>query len=136
MESRVKFSRSNNQGPVTKSWSTIKCKEWSSGDHGQEPLLSPLEALQRFSAFDNMVKSKHLGTPRPKILPPNVKHSAGLSNCHETHPRKRAVLCGVTYQNNKYRLKGTINDVKKMKDLLIDRFDYSKECIRVLTGDY
>ncbi|XP_062176107.1 metacaspase-1-like [Alnus glutinosa] len=54
---------------------------------------------------------------------------------HETHPRKRAVLRGVTYQNNKYRLKGTINDVKKMRDLLIDRFGYSKECIRVLTEE-
>ena len=48
---------------------------------------------------------------------------------------KRALLCGVTYNNKrKYRLKGTINDVQDMRDLLITKFGYPDHSIRVLTG--
>lgn len=48
---------------------------------------------------------------------------------------KRAVLCGITYNNWKqYRLKGTINDVRNMRDLLINNFGYPGHSIRVLTG--
>ena len=47
---------------------------------------------------------------------------------------KRAVLCGVTYKKRKFRLKGTINDVKNMKIMLTDIFGFSDESIRVLTG--
>lgn len=48
---------------------------------------------------------------------------------------KRALLCGVSYNyKRKYRLKGTVNDVKDMRDLLINRFAYPAHCIRVLTG--
>ncbi|KAE8721804.1 Metacaspase-2 [Hibiscus syriacus] len=49
---------------------------------------------------------------------------------------KRAVLCGITYNNLKeLRLKGSINDVKNMKELLITKFGYPSDCIRVLTED-
>lgn len=119
MDSRVSVSRSNTQGP----------------DHGRRSLLIP--GSNTFQSIKSRFTKKTTSSTRSSnVSRLNVKHSAGVSNCHETHPRKRAVLCGVTYQNNKYRLKGTVNDVKKMRDLLIDRFGYSKECIRVLTGDY
>jgi hypothetical protein len=124
MDSRATGSRSNIQGPFR-----------SSPDHGRRSLLSA--GWNTFQSIMSRFKKKKTSMSRSSnVSPLNVKNSAGLSNCHETHPWKRAVLCGVTYQNNKYRLKGTINDVKKMRDLLIDRFGYSKECIRVLTGDY
>ncbi|XWS63135.1 hypothetical protein CRYUN_Cryun06bG0070400 [Craigia yunnanensis] len=49
---------------------------------------------------------------------------------------KRAVFCGITYNNRKqYKLKGTINDMRNMIDLLITRFGYPRECIRVLTEE-
>ncbi|XVF67222.1 hypothetical protein PTKIN_Ptkin10aG0102900 [Pterospermum kingtungense] len=49
---------------------------------------------------------------------------------------KRAVLCGITYNNWKqYKLKGTVNDVRNMRDLLITRFGYPREYIRVLTEE-
>ncbi|XP_062177663.1 metacaspase-1-like isoform X2 [Alnus glutinosa] len=121
MDSRVTGSRSNTQGP-----------SYSSPDHVRRSLLSVSNTLQ---SIKNRFKKKTSMNRSLDVLPLNVKHSTGPSNCHETHPRKRAVLCGVTYQNNKYRLKGTINDVKKMRDLLIDHFGYSKECIRVLTEE-
>ena len=46
---------------------------------------------------------------------------------------KRALLIGVTYKR-KYKLKGTINDVKSMRELLINNFGFKEENIRVLTG--
>ncbi|KAJ6683612.1 hypothetical protein OIU85_007313 [Salix viminalis] len=45
---------------------------------------------------------------------------------------KRALLIGVTYKK-KYMLKGTINDVKSMRELLINDFGFKEENIRVLT---
>ncbi|KAF5444180.1 hypothetical protein F2P56_036676 [Juglans regia] len=49
--------------------------------------------------------------------------------------RKQALLCGVTYRNKNYSLNGTINDVRSIKSLLIQRFGYPGECIRVLTEE-
>ncbi|KAJ6691144.1 hypothetical protein OIU74_015772 [Salix koriyanagi] len=45
---------------------------------------------------------------------------------------KRALLIGVTYKR-KYMLKGTINDVKSMRELLIKNFGFKEENILVLT---
>uniref|UniRef100_A0A2C9VK54 Peptidase C14 caspase domain-containing protein n=2 Tax=Manihot esculenta TaxID=3983 RepID=A0A2C9VK54_MANES len=50
-------------------------------------------------------------------------------------PRKRALLVGVTYKNRKYKLKGTVNNVKNMRDFLIDSFFFKPENILVLTED-
>ncbi|KAJ0077827.1 hypothetical protein Patl1_36956 [Pistacia atlantica] len=49
-------------------------------------------------------------------------------------PKKRAVLIGVTYNKARYKLKGTINDVKNMRELLINSFGFKVEAILVLTG--
>ncbi|WCJ18723.1 metacaspase 1 [Euphorbia peplus] len=49
--------------------------------------------------------------------------------------RKRALLIGVTYTKFKYRLKGTVNDVKNMRNLLIDHFHFYKENVLVLTEE-
>ncbi|KAK7252307.1 hypothetical protein RIF29_36156 [Crotalaria pallida] len=46
---------------------------------------------------------------------------------------KRAVLCGVSYTKRKFRLKGTINDISNMRELLSKNFKFPNECIRVLT---
>ncbi|GAB2228297.1 hypothetical protein Droror1_Dr00010128 [Drosera rotundifolia] len=47
--------------------------------------------------------------------------------------RKRALICGVTYTNQKYELKGTINDARLMKDLLQKIYGFPEQTIRVLT---
>ncbi|KAJ1396509.1 Caspase-like domain superfamily [Sesbania bispinosa] len=60
----------------------------------------------------------------------------GVSNSNSFSARnKRAVLCGVTYGKRKFRLDGTINDVVNMKDLLLNKFKFPFECIRVLTEE-
>ncbi|CAL5434358.1 unnamed protein product [Camellia sinensis] len=54
---------------------------------------------------------------------------------HGEHQKKRAVLCGVSYQKKKHKLKGTINDVKRMKSLLVDHFQFPENAICVLTEE-
>ncbi|GLT50802.1 hypothetical protein SLA2020_242640 [Shorea laevis] len=48
---------------------------------------------------------------------------------------KRTVLCGVSYKSKKFELKGTVDDVKNMRELLMNKFGYPKEYIRVLTEE-
>ncbi|KAE8677845.1 UDP-glycosyltransferase 85A2-like [Hibiscus syriacus] len=48
---------------------------------------------------------------------------------------KRAVLCGVSYKKWKYKLKGTINDVFNMKNLLIEQYKYEEENMLLLTEE-
>ncbi|KAJ8754809.1 hypothetical protein K2173_012733 [Erythroxylum novogranatense] len=50
-------------------------------------------------------------------------------------PKKRALLIGVSYKKWKYKLKGTINDVKNMRDMLIEHFSFRLQNILVLTED-
>ncbi|TXG53949.1 hypothetical protein EZV62_019205 [Acer yangbiense] len=50
-------------------------------------------------------------------------------------PKKRALLCGVSYRNSKYELQGTINDVNYMRDLLINHFGFSDDNLRILTEE-
>lgn len=53
----------------------------------------------------------------------------------EPPPRgKRAFLCGVTYKKQKCELKGTAQDVKNMRDLLVDQFSFPIESILILAG--
>ncbi|XP_042985310.1 metacaspase-1-like isoform X2 [Carya illinoinensis] len=60
---------------------------------------------------------------------------AVLTSAEAISGRKRALLCGVTYRNKNYSLNGTINDVRSIKNMLIQRFGYPAECIRVLTEE-
>ncbi|CAN6686247.1 unnamed protein product [Malus baccata var. baccata] len=52
-----------------------------------------------------------------------------------SQPNKRALLCGVTYKQHKYKLKGTYNDVKNMENLLTRTFRFPANCIRILSED-
>lgn len=73
-------------------------------------------------------KDKTIRTPYLDSLNSSPRQGSSRS-------KKRALLCGVTYNAKKYMLRGTINDVVNMRDFLINGFGYSKECIRVLTGN-
>ncbi|XWS54518.1 hypothetical protein CRYUN_Cryun10bG0096300 [Craigia yunnanensis] len=84
----------------------------------------------RIKSFGSHMKSKmHHGTVTPSL---NYEPSGPKP----MRSSKRAVLCGISYNNWKqYKLKGTVNDVRNMRDLLITRFSYPRECIRVLTEE-
>ncbi|TXG53942.1 hypothetical protein EZV62_019198 [Acer yangbiense] len=51
------------------------------------------------------------------------------------HGRKRALLCGVNYRQKSYRLKGSVNDAKCMKYLLVERLGFPIDCILMLTDE-
>lgn len=69
------------------------------------------------------------------LLSGSLSHSMLSSSAFSSTSRynKRAVLCGVSYRR-KLRLRGIINDITNMKELLIKNFDFPNECIRILTG--
>ncbi|XAR53461.1 hypothetical protein NMG60_11022024 [Bertholletia excelsa] len=49
------------------------------------------------------------------------------------HQPKKALICGVSYIGQKFRLKGTINDVRQMTSLLIGKYKFPAQAICVLT---
>ena len=71
------------------------------------------------------------GTPMPL---PSSRSEEPVPN--GSRPNKRALLCGVTYKQHKYKLKGTYNDVKNMENLLTKTFGFPANCIRILSGNY
>ncbi|KAM1233014.1 hypothetical protein EV1_002690 [Malus domestica] len=58
--------------------------------------------------------------PKP-LMPPSA------------YGRKRAVLCGVSYNGKSYKLKGTVNDVHCMKYFLVDRLGFPNHSVLLLT---
>ncbi|PVV04972.1 hypothetical protein BB560_000509 [Smittium megazygosporum] len=49
--------------------------------------------------------------------------------------RKRALLIGINYTGSKFRLRGCINDVHRMKKFIIERFNFREEDMILLTDD-
>lgn len=96
------------------------------------------EQTNRPQGFHSLIKSfgSHMKSKlKPGTVTPSLNHDPPSDGSHQIRSSKRAVLCGITYSSKRrYRLKGTINDVRNMRDLLVTNFGYPKECIRVLTG--
>ncbi|XAR53048.1 hypothetical protein NMG60_11021437 [Bertholletia excelsa] len=65
-------------------------------------------------------------TPDQKPINPITDNSG--------HQQKRAVLCGVSYRKEAYKLEGPVNDVKNMKSLLV-KFGFPEHAICVLTEE-
>jgi secreted trypsin-like serine protease len=97
----------------------------------------------RVSAFDEWMRAKTglaaLGQPpvatapgsRPTPPPPSSQPAAPSQARHA--PGDRALLVGIDqYQNPKFNLKGSVNDVRNMRALLIDTFRYQSEQIVTL----
>lgn len=68
-------------------------------------------------------------TPLTSVPSPLLQRTTSSSR-----PQKRAVLCGITYNKRKYRLKGTVNDVNRMNTMLLQHFHFPHNGIVVLTG--
>lgn len=73
------------------------------------------------------------GTPHygnyyyPQPQSPSVPPSA--------YGSKRAVLCGICYHGERYKLKGSVTDVKCMTYLLVNQWGFPRDSILVLTGN-
>ena len=130
MERKVTCKRCNTE---TKPESKCNCFVSTGGQSGDNQ-----ERHHRFSQifrkFAQRFKHFSSSNESTNVYSMNVKPSG--TGSAETHPRKRALLCGVTYNKKKYMLKGTVNDVKSMREFLISQYGYPEECIRVLTGNY
>lgn len=64
--------------------------------------------------------------------PPPSHYAPPLPNPHGS---KKAVICGISYWNTRYELKGCLNDAKCMKYLLTSRFQFPESSIILLTDD-
>lgn len=70
----------------------------------------------------------------PNSLSSHEKSALDTIRNWETIKGKRALLCGVTYDKQKYKLKGTNYDVIKMRELLMFRFKFPSASIHILAG--
>lgn len=60
-------------------------------------------------------------------------HSSSSIRTFQTPPKgKRALLCGVSYKNSKYKLKGTSQDVINMQHLLAQKFGFPDDAFLIL----
>ena len=71
------------------------------------------------------------GYPQAHPTPPQHHHP----NSHSYPGKKKALLIGINYFNQKGQLRGCINDVKNMSGFLIDRYGYKREDMVILTDD-
>lgn len=58
----------------------------------------------------------------PRVQPPPV------------YGPKRAVICGISYKDHQKSLKGSINDARGMRYLLVERLGFPSPSVLVLTG--
>ncbi|KAF8044162.1 hypothetical protein BT93_A2212 [Corymbia citriodora subsp. variegata] len=51
------------------------------------------------------------------------------------HGRKRALLCGVSYRGKRYKLKGSVNDVRCMHYFLVENMGFQNDSILILSEE-
>ncbi|XP_073282336.1 metacaspase-1-like isoform X2 [Primulina huaijiensis] len=81
--------------------------------------------------------------PSYRPTPSSLNGYNGHYSTGETRPgppstaylRKKAVIVGISYRYSRHELKGTINDAKCMKYLLIHRFKFPESSILMLTEE-
>ncbi|XP_024964358.1 metacaspase-3-like [Cynara cardunculus var. scolymus] len=73
-----------------------------------------------------------------RILRPQLSRLT-LSRIHQqtpqVHGKKRAVLCGVTYNGHKKKLEASVHNVRSMQQLLQNKLGFPSASIRVLTEE-
>ncbi|KAL5564080.1 hypothetical protein UlMin_033827 [Ulmus minor] len=105
----------------------LKCATSVSASTKEDPVA------RRFSV-KGLASRLYKNREKKNSMPNNYSSMNVKPRTSTARSNKRALLCGVTYNNKrKYRLKGTINDVQNMRDLLITKFGYPDHSIRVLT---
>ncbi|GAB4853289.1 hypothetical protein Ancab_017473 [Ancistrocladus abbreviatus] len=70
-----------------------------------------------------------VASPSSNMIKPNLRDPLIPM---EPQQGKRALICGVSYKKQKYKLKGTIIDVYKMKDFLEYRYGFLEHSIKIL----
>ncbi|KAJ9174866.1 hypothetical protein P3X46_013466 [Hevea brasiliensis] len=114
----------------------------------QHPPFDEISPISWYSSVREEDRGSLIGNIAPnskdKTLASDSDREKSKLNSHSTtstkvaeslRPRQRALLVGVTYKNCRYKLKGTTNDVKNMRNFLIDSFSFNPQNILVLTED-
>ncbi|KAH9321054.1 hypothetical protein KI387_015693, partial [Taxus chinensis] len=73
------------------------------------------------------------GFQPPSAPPPNPQQYSPVPP--SSHGRKKAIICGISYRNTRYELKGCLNDAKCMKYLLMNKFKFPEPSILMLTEE-
>ncbi|EOY22712.1 Metacaspase 1 isoform 2 [Theobroma cacao] len=94
-----------------------------------------LIADPRYAPSPSASSSHYYQQPPPQLQGPSPYNHAPSGPPPQAHGSKRAVICGVSYKNTGYELKGCINDANCMKYLLVNRFSFPESSIVTLTEE-
>ncbi|CAL4939734.1 unnamed protein product [Urochloa decumbens] len=86
----------------------------------------------RGSAMTMTTLARATASPPPP-LPLSVVKREFPASYPKVRGKKRALLVGVSYTGTPHELRGTVNDVKEMRRILVDKFGYPSGCILELT---
>ncbi|CAN4107964.1 unnamed protein product [Withania somnifera] len=98
----------------------------------------PIQEHGRFTSkirrFRNKLRinSSRKNSPSPS---PSVGPRLSLIFTKPPPSGKRALLCGVTYKKEKFRLRGTLYDVHSMRDVLVRKFNFTDDSILILAEE-
>ncbi|XP_076954206.1 metacaspase-1-like [Bidens hawaiensis] len=104
------------------------CQQFVSDDKEQARSVSDTKGPRVF--FENMFHRRNVSYTN--VLSSYDKSTLESIRNWEPVNGKRAVLCGVMYDKQKYKLKGTNYDVINMRELLISRFRFPSSSIHIL----
>ncbi|KAK9077145.1 hypothetical protein SSX86_005481 [Deinandra increscens subsp. villosa] len=113
-----------------------ECQEFLSDDYdahtqpNQQRVKFTSDAKGLHLSLRKMFRRRDL--PNPNSLSSRDKLILESIRNWETTKGKRALLCGVTYNKQKYKLQGTNHDVISMRELLIKRFRFPSSAIHIL----
>ena len=93
--------------------------------------------LSRFEKIANVVSSQsqpsQTSSPRFSHFP-HIKISQQNQITPMAQTRKKAVLCGVTYNGHRKKLEASVHNVNSMQQLLVNKLGFSNYSIFILTG--
>ncbi|KAK1440287.1 hypothetical protein QVD17_06112 [Tagetes erecta] len=74
---------------------------------------------------------------QPKAMPSSPQSPQWRINRiqHQYRGRKRAVLCGITYNGHKKKLEASVNNVRSIQRLLVNKLGFPNASIRILTEE-
>ncbi|VFQ81825.1 unnamed protein product [Cuscuta campestris] len=85
--------------------------------------------------FGSILRKKSSSAGSPRAFWPSFRPGISISIEDGSPSGKRALLCGVTYQKERFKLRGTLQDVKNMRDLLVERFGFQPPSILILAEE-
>ncbi|KAK8622334.1 hypothetical protein V6N13_117255 [Hibiscus sabdariffa] len=153
METRTVCHRCRQKFTAATNAEVVNCP-YCRADNRNRPVKKPSAASsQEQGKISPPTNGKSMKGKLKKLLPGNTRKLSvssspspitntgyskrcALDNSGNAVPaKKRAVLCGVSYKKWKYKLKGTINDVLNMENLLTQKYGFEEKNMLVLTEE-